>query len=101
MPLLLLLQVGCDGRGGERRGHRAPPPALIYLFLPPSLLPSLPPSFPPSFPPSLPAPKEQEEVEYVGCFSSESMFLGKDYTGGAAGANFNMIRHVASQKGKR
>uniref|UniRef100_I2CR01 dolichyl-diphosphooligosaccharide--protein glycotransferase n=2 Tax=Nannochloropsis gaditana TaxID=72520 RepID=I2CR01_NANGC len=43
----------------------------------------------------------QDVVEYVGCFSSENMFVNKEYTGGAAGANFNLIRHTATAKGKR
>ncbi|EWM23817.1 hypothetical protein Naga_103025g1 [Nannochloropsis gaditana] len=43
----------------------------------------------------------QDVVEYVGCFSSENMFVNKEYTGGAAGANFNLIRHSATAKGKR
>lgn len=38
-----------------------------------------------------------EDAKYLGCFSSESFFGGKEYVGGASGANYNLIYHHAKQ----
>lgn len=38
-----------------------------------------------------------EDARYMGCFSSESFFGGKEYVGGASGANYNLIYHHAKQ----
>lgn len=38
-----------------------------------------------------------EDAKYLGCFSSESFFGGKEYVGGASGANYNLMYHHAKQ----
>ena len=47
-------------------------------------------------------PKDpSESVKYVGCFGSESYFLGKVYSGGTTGANFNLAYHHALTSSKK
>lgn len=41
-----------------------------------------------------------DDARYLGCYSSESFFGGKDYVGGSNGANYNLIHHHAKQNGK-
>ncbi|CAM9222951.1 unnamed protein product, partial [Laminaria digitata] len=36
-----------------------------------------------------------EDARYLGCFSSEGFFGGKEYVGGANGANYNLMYHHA------
>merc|ERR1712070_657401 len=40
-------------------------------------------------------------VRYVGCFSSESAFVNKEYTGGSSGANIGLLKYEAMKKGKK
>merc|ERR1712146_445419 len=40
-------------------------------------------------------------VKYVGCFSSESAFVNKQYTGGSSGANIGLLKYEAMKKGKK
>eukprot|EP00904_Undaria_pinnatifida_P008662 jgi/Undpi1/4926/HiC_scaffold_19.g08278.m1 len=42
-----------------------------------------------------------EDAKYLGCYSSEGFFGGKEYVGGANGANYNLMYHYAKQNGKR
>lgn len=42
-----------------------------------------------------------DDARYLGCYSSESFFGGKEYVGGANGANYNLIHHHAKLNGKR
>eukprot|EP00752_Nemacystus_decipiens_P005830 g5269.t1 len=42
-----------------------------------------------------------EDANYLGCYSSESFFGGKEYVGGASGANYNLMYHHAKQNGRR
>ncbi|CAM9443152.1 unnamed protein product [Discosporangium mesarthrocarpum] len=42
-----------------------------------------------------------EDARYLGCFSSENFFGGKEYVGGASGANYRLIYHYARQSKKR
>ncbi|CAM9549483.1 unnamed protein product, partial [Sphacelaria rigidula] len=36
-----------------------------------------------------------EDARYLGCFSSETFFGGKEYVGGASGANYNLLYYHA------
>lgn len=38
-----------------------------------------------------------EDAKYLGCYSSESFFGGREYVGGSSGANYNLIYHHAKQ----
>lgn len=38
-----------------------------------------------------------EDAKYMGCYSSETFFGGKEYVGGASGANYNLMYHHAKQ----
>lgn len=40
---------------------------------------------------------KSEDARYLGCFSSESFFGGREYVGGANGANYNLMHHYAAQ----
>lgn len=42
----------------------------------------------------------EPEPTYVGCFSSEAMFQGREYTGGASGAQYNLIKYEAITKNR-
>ena len=42
-----------------------------------------------------------QDVKYVGCYSSESVFVGKVYSGGTTGANFNLAYHHALTTSKK
>lgn len=78
-------------------------PRLQHLpILPSSLL------HPPLTPGLLPLPSAaggdfegQEDARYVGCFSSETMFVGREYTGGASGSQYSLIRYEAATKKRR
>lgn len=43
------------------------------------------------------APPKGEDAKYLGCYSSEVFFGGRQYVGGASGANYNLIYHHAKQ----
>lgn len=42
-----------------------------------------------------------EDARYLGCFSSETFFGGKEYVGGASGANYNLLYYHAKQVRQR
>ena len=94
--------MGCFSSESMFKGKASHPPSH------PPTLPSSPAphskATEPNNPPTHPHPtaeKEEMEAEYVGCFSSESMFKGKVYSGGASGANHNLIKYAAAQQKKR
>ncbi|CAM9575987.1 unnamed protein product [Ascophyllum nodosum] len=47
------------------------------------------------------SPSKADDARYRGCYSSEVFFGGREYVGGASGANYNLIFHHAKQNGKR